>query len=322
MWSKNQAAKKRHAVMIKNNRSMVAAVTLCAALAVTAGCGDGTGASHGNHAAQTSAIDTNGGHGNHGGHAASEMNDDAGKAESGSAHEGHGAGESAASPIQWSFEPEQPKAGDPFTIKMNMKDSEGRAIEEFDESHEKLMHLIVVSEDLSQFLHLHPTYDGTSGFSQEAVLPEGGEYRLFADYKPAGEEQRSAMGSIRLEGESETDSLVPDKERTKAVNGINVTLAFSSLKAGEESELAFTFEDAANGKAVTDLEPYLGAIGHVVVIGEGAEPYLHVHVENDGGSGPEARFATSFPKPGLYRIWGQFQRNGEPFTVAYTVKAE
>lgn len=310
--------------MIKNNRSMVAAITLCAALAVTAGCGNGAGASHGNHAVQSSASGTNGSHDNHGGHEAGELNNDGGEAATGTAHEGHGAADLSASTVEWSFEPEHPKAGETFAITMNMKDGEGKPIEKFDISHEKLMHLIVVSEDLSQFYHLHPEYDGKSGFFQEAELSKGGTYRLFADYKPAGEAALTATGNVHVAGMESETPIAPDTDITKpkTVNGLNVSLAISTLKAGQESGLTFRFENAASGKAVSDLEPYLGAIGHVVVIGEGAESYLHVHAENGNDTGPEAEFSTKFPKPGLYRIWGQFQRDGKVFTVPFTVRAE
>lgn len=303
---------------------MVAAITLCAALAVS-GCGNGAGGSHGNYTAVESSVDEpHGGHSEHDGHADNLQKHDAGQASTGSEHAGHGPEESAEPLLEWTFEPQHPNVGEAFEIRIEMKDGEGRSIDKFDISHEKLMHLIVVSEDLSQFHHLHPDYDGKSGFRQEAVLQKGGAYRLFADYKPAGASSVTAMGSVHVAGVGRAAPMESDTDITKEkqVNGLNVSLDISTLKAGQEARMTFIFKDAATGANVTDLEPYLGAIGHVVIVGEGAEEYLHVHAESDNGSGPEAMFATIFPKAGLYKIWGQFQRNGEPFTIAYTVKAE
>lgn len=296
---------------------MLAAITLCAALSVS-GCGAGSGAKHGNHSIEASAGST----GEHAGHGAPT---DAVSSDSHSAHNGHGSNsEHGTDNVSWTFDPQHPAAGKPFNIDISMKGSEGQPIEQFDISHEKLLHLIVVSEDLSRFYHLHPDYDGKSGFHQEIELPKGGTYRLFADYKPAGEAAVTAQGTVHLEGEERNEPLTPDSDTTKPkkVDSMKVALDISTLKAGEESKLTFRFEDDATGAKVSDLETYLGAIGHVVIIGEGAETYLHVHAENDNDSGPDATFAAQFPKPGLYRIWGQFQRNGTVSTVSYTVKAE
>ncbi|MHA6480479.1 hypothetical protein ACX1C1_00860 [Paenibacillus sp. strain BS8-2] len=288
MWSKRNT-----------NRSIVISIVLCAALTIS-GCGSGAGLSHGNHVAEQANGELNEGD-----------------------HEGHGDAETADSLVTWTFDPEHPKAGETVSIKMSMMDGEGKPIENFVISHEKLLHLIMVSQDLSQFQHLHPEYDGKSEFKQDVVLSKGGTYRLFADYKPAGEAGVTARGEIHIAGG--TDAAVPplpdtDPSKPKTVEGMNVALDISTLAAGQQSRLTFRFEDASTGEKVSDLMPYLGAIGHVVIVGEGAEEYLHVHAEDDNGTGPEATFSTMFPKSGVYRIWGQFQRNGNLITVAYTVK--
>ncbi|MDQ6421363.1 hypothetical protein RB620_18205 [Paenibacillus sp. LHD-117] len=217
---------------------------------------------------------------------------------------------------------DHPSAGGKLAIAMNITDRDGNKIEKFDINHEKLMHLIIVSRDLSEFYHLHPDYEGEGVFRQEAVLPSGGEYRLFADFKPTGGEQATLSGSVHVSGDEPGNPLVPDTELTEEVDGTTVSLSLSTMKAGEASELTFSFADAGTNKPVKDLEPYLGAIGHVVIVGEGAEHYLHVHAENGNGSGPDAVFATTFPEPGTYRIWGQFQRNGKTFIAPFTVKVE
>lgn len=40
---------------------------------------------------------------------------------------------------------------------------------------------------------------------------------------------------------------------------------------------------------------------------------------DEKATGPNAKFMTSFPKSGLYKIWGQFQQNGKVFTVPFTI---
>lgn len=111
----------------------------------------------------------------------------------------------------------------------------------------------------------------------------------------------------------------PDGERVKTVDGLRVTLDFDRLAAGQELMLTYTIEDAETGAPVTDLQPYLGAVGHVVILSEDAEQYLHVHPMDEKGSGPKAEFMTTFPHAGIYKIWGQFQRDERVITVPFVV---
>ena len=53
-----------------------------------------------------------------------------------------------------------------------------------------------------------------------------------------------------------------------------------------------------DGEPVTDLQPYLGAYGHLVALRDGDLGYLHVHPEGDTGPGPEIAFGTEFPSAG------------------------
>jgi len=59
-----------------------------------------------------------------------------------------------------------------------------------------------------------------------------------------------------------------------------------------------------------------------VILSRDADHYLHVHPLDEASSGPDAQFVTSFPKPGIYKIWGQFQHRGEVFTVPFVVQVE
>ena len=107
---------------------------------------------------------------------------------------------------------------------------------------------------------------------------------------------------------------------SQSVEGKHIELTLSTYAAGEEAVLTYAFRDADTNDPIRDLEPYLGAAGHVVILSEDAGQYLHVHPIDESSSGPAAQFATSFPKKGLYRIWGQFQHEGEVLTVPFTVE--
>ncbi|WP_066308784.1 hypothetical protein [Bacillus sp. FJAT-29814] len=210
---------------------------------------------------------------------------------------------------------------DGSTIKLKIVQDDGKPIEKFDINHEKLLHLIIVSKDLSYFNHIHPEYKGAGLFEITNDFPSGGEYKLIADFKPADGGAMTKMEWVKVKGkQSETVPLVVDETLEKTMDGKKVTLKTEALGASKELTLKFTLLDAISGQPITDLEPYLGSIGHVVVMSEDGERYLHVHAVDGQGSGPEALFETNFPKSGVYKIWAQFQRDGEVFTVSYVVK--
>ncbi|RJE87762.1 hypothetical protein D3P07_15810 [Paenibacillus sp. 1011MAR3C5] len=223
---------------------------------------------------------------------------------------------------EWSFQPNEAAAGQAIAIDLQIADAEGEPLQKFEDNHERKLHLIIVGEDLGYFDHVHPEYAGNGLFRQYIVLPEGGKYKLFADFQPAGYAHTTVSTTLHVDGEHKFERMIEDQERVKTTDKAVVELAASALAAGQESELAFTFRHPRTGAALTDLQPYLGAIGHVVIISEDLEQYLHVHPVNERGNGPEARFVTSFPAEGLYRIWGQFQREGETFIVPFTVRVQ
>lgn len=223
---------------------------------------------------------------------------------------------------EWSFLPGEGEAGEPLQMELQISNADGEPIQTFADNHEKKLHLIIVREDLSQFKHVHPEYAGDGLFRQSIVLPAGGKYKLFADFQASGYAQTTVSTTVNVGGDNRLDRVIADQELVKTAEKAKVELNLSALEAGHESELTFTFRHAKTGAALTDLQPYLGAIGHVVIVSEDLDHYLHVHPANELGSGPEAKFITNFPTEGVYRIWGQFQREGESFIVPFTVNVQ
>ncbi|WP_084225325.1 hypothetical protein [Paenibacillus pectinilyticus] len=207
------------------------------------------------------------------------------------------------------------------TITMLIQNKWDRPVVNFDIMHEKLMHLIVVSEDLSYFDHLHPTYAGEGRFDVETTFPAGGHYQLIADYTPTGLGETVQSHWVTINGkEPKAVKLQPDRSLTKLIGDKEVTLAFDHVMAGMPLDMVFTFKQGATKAPVTNLQPYLGSAGHVVAISEDGKEYVHVHPTDDAAtSGPIAKFSIQFPKKGIYKIWGQFQQNNEVFIVPYII---
>jgi hypothetical protein len=111
--------------------------------------------------------------------------------------------------------------------------------------------------------------------------------------------------------------------RTAEVDGYTVTLE-GDLIAGADARL--TLSVSKDGRPVTDLEPYLGAYGHLVALREGDLAYLHVHPDGSPGDGatepgPEVVFYAAVPSDGGYRLYLDFQHNGVVRTASFAVTA-
>lgn len=238
----------------------------------------------------------------------------------------HGAEEESAGNYQAAFSltsgsgHEAVQADRPSDVHIRITDAAGQAVKEFELNHEKKMHLIVVSQDLSYFSHIHPEYRGEGEFAVGTTFPNGGAYKVFADFVPKGGSNTTLGEWVNVGGETKgAETIEADSTRTKVVDGKEIELAMSGAKANEEVKLSFNIVDARTKEGVRDLEPYLGAVGHVVILSDDAEQYLHVHPIDETATGPKAEFMTTFPQSGTYKIWGQFQQDGKVFTVPFVV---
>ncbi|WP_374720607.1 hypothetical protein [Peribacillus tepidiphilus] len=195
-------------------------------------------------------------------------------------------------------------------IKIYLKDKAGNPIDDLEVNHEKILHLIIVDEQLQKYYHLHPDRTGEGEFSIGNSLPDG-YYKAFIDIKPKSQAYEVEPVPFVV-GNPNTvthgHAMVPDTTFTKTVDGEEVTLNVSSFKAGEDVKLSFDLDQ-------TNLTPYLGAMGHVVILDEYGKKFLHVHPSNE----TEPIFETTFDKPGIYKIWAEFQQNGKvrafPFVI-------
>lgn len=194
---------------------------------------------------------------------------------------------------------------------------DGAAVTSYDVQHEKELHLIVVRRDLTGFQHVHPVRAPDGTWSVEVDLTPG-VWRVLADAAPSGAAPVVLGADLAVPGEFAPEPLGPEELAADA-DGFDVTLA-GQLSAGAETELSLTVQ--RGGEPVTDLEPYLGASGHLVALRAGDLGYLHVHPDEASGSGPAIRFHTAFPTAGTYRLFLDFQHRGVVRTAAFTVHVD
>ncbi|MFP2908319.1 hypothetical protein ACLESD_25355 [Pyxidicoccus sp. 3LFB2] len=219
--------------------------------------------------------------------------------------------------------PAPAQAGQPVTLTLTVRDGEGRAVSKLTPSHEKPMHLFVVSKDLRHFAHVHPSPAGDV-FRIQHTFAEAGEYTLFVDYQQPGRGQVVDRHPVRVEGAAPPlAAALTESPRTQRADGLEVTLhSDAELRAGEAAMLHFDVTDAATGTPVMDLEPYLGAMAHFMVLSADGKDFVHVHALDARGSASRVSAHAVFPRPGLYKLWGQVQRKGRVATVPFVVRVD
>ena len=192
--------------------------------------------------------------------------------------------------------------GTPFELRFAIRDSHGRVVRDFDVEHTKRMHVVLARRDLTGFQHLHPTQRTDGTWSVPAVLPSAGSYRVFADFS-TDDTPRTLGADLAAPGDTVGRPL-PPATRTARAGAFDVTLS------QHDDQLAF--EVSRDGRPV-DVQPYLGAQGHLVALREGDLAYLHVHPDRD-----RLRFAVEFPSAARYRLFLQFKVDGRVHTAAFT----
>ena len=232
--------------------------------------------------------------------------------------------------------PADARAGEPTTVGVTLRDTEtGDAVDDLTLSHEVWMHLIATRADLGTFAHVHPEPTGDDGrLAVQMIFRTGGLYIVNTEFRREG-----AMSDVHdrqlitVAGPAAEPVRLAPSPRVQVVDGVRVGLAGDAV-AGETSDFVFSFADASTGEPIDDLQPYLAAPGHVVVMsGDGASfAHEHAEVEDDDGDpvfalpgqqfGPDLDVHTHFDHTGLYRMWAQVQlADGDVITVPFTVRA-
>jgi hypothetical protein len=191
----------------------------------------------------------------------------------------------------------------------------------YDLRHEKLLHLIAVRRDFSGFQHVHPTLHPDGTWTTALDLTPG-QWRVFADFQPEGDEPLTLGTDLTVPGQVSAPAPQP-VTRVARVDGYEVTVT-GDLVAGEHSML--TLSVSRDGRPVTDLQPYLGAYGHLVALRSGDLAYLHVHPDGEPGDGktepgPDVEFGTEVPSPGRYHLYLDFRHGDVVRTAAFTLDA-
>ena len=226
----------------------------------------------------------------------------------------------------------------------------GEPIKKFEVVHERQYHLFVISQDMEYFQHIHPAQQADGSWSIDVTLPKAGYYKILSDFLPGGGAVQFLARPLVTAGyagdlAANSARLVPDTVLTKTVDDVTASLSYdpATFIAGLYGHLNFHLTDTATRRPITDLQTYLGAFGHTLIMSEDMADYVHSHpldivaTPDDGGppeflippgadleklrGGPDVTFDGLVPKAGRYRAWTQFRRNDKVYTFAFTFNA-
>lgn len=209
--------------------------------------------------------------------------------------------------------------------------------------HEYPVHVVVVSDDLGSYQHLHPTMGKNGVWQLPITFDAGGRYRIVADFVvvEGTDDVNYVVGTdIQVGGPDAQAFTLPAPAESIEVDGYVVSVS-GSVSAAEHSMLMFTV--TKDGVPV-EFENWLGASGHLVAIRQGDLAYAHMHPSGHSHDSSEAdgmsesdmtvgdsmshgamsmpgmiHFDAEFPAgAGTYRLFLQFQVGGKLSTAAFT----
>jgi Cu+-exporting ATPase len=234
--------------------------------------------------------------------------------------------------------PADARPGQPTRLVITLMDTAtSEPVTDLTRSHEAWMHLIATRADLGTFAHVHPQRTGRPGqLAVDLTFPTPGRYIVNTEFRRQG--QMADIHSrqvLTVAGTAPAPAPVTLTEgpRTAVVHGVRVRLD-GDAHAGGRSDLHYTLADAATGRPVDDLQPYLAAAGHIVVMRADGQTFAHEHAEVTDANGrpvfalpgqtfgPDLDVHAEFRTAGTYRLWAQFRlADGDVITVPFTVRA-
>jgi hypothetical protein len=225
--------------------------------------------------------------------------------------------------------PRMPRPGQPLTLRFAIFNPRtGAKVKEFGLMHGKLFHLFLVSQDLSDFQHIHPRQLSDGGFVIKTSLKRAGLYKVYTDIYPldgAPQFLQTNISAARWRGDVVAGQahLTPDATLTKTVAGVKVTPGnaeslgvdlkaldakpvgdlkvelrpdSTALISGRKHTLKYRLTDATTGQPARDLIPYLGAWGHMLILSEDQTDAIHSHPEETIPEEADLRKARGGPE--------------------------
>ena len=226
----------------------------------------------------------------------------------------------------------------PITLKFIVYNAAtSQQVKDFELLYTKLVHMVVVDNELDYFSHIHPELQPDGTFTITTTFPKNDLYHIYWNFEPKNSLEQQIGLSLQV-GSPQTPvapSQSPDTNLTKTFGNYNITLVkeddfrAKDMTTGLQT-VVFGLTDAKTKQPVTNLEPYLGAFGHLTMVNEKTFDYIHVHPQGlaaDGQiSGPSVQFVPlglyGPIVPGVYRVFAEFNPGGHLLTADFTINIQ
>lgn len=192
-------------------------------------------------------------------------------------------------------------------------------------AHANALHLLMIDESLTDYQHTHPTPGARRGEWNFSFAPKFGRtYRIWADATRTGRDREYAFADLVAGNEAAPAPSTQSVSRVE-IGGLTFTLAFDQpLQAGRAAAGNVTAVDTKTGQPFTQLEPIMGAFGHVVAFSRDWASIEHVHPHGTepksptDRSGPVIGFEIAPKNAGVLKIFVQVVVGGRDVIVPFT----
>jgi len=259
--------------------------------------------------------------------------------------------------VETSTSPSPVRPGTAAALMIRVVGANNVPVTRFDDLHTQKMHVVAVSSDLQDFLHVHPTLNANGTLTVPVTMGRPQPYRFFFEYDPAGPAgEQTSRANIRPAG---AQTVAPNLAASAAFAGaapvattVDGTkfelqpLAHGMIMPGADATLRVALT-TATGAPVTDLVDWLGMPGHAIVLSEDTSTFIHAHAMRPGdgghgssgghgghgggghggggGGGPAASnildIDVKLPKAGLYKMFVQVKRGENVLTAPFVLRA-
>ncbi len=227
--------------------------------------------------------------------------------------------------VDW---PTHAMAGSSTTLKMHVVDTKtGKVQSAFDEAHTKYFHLLLASKDLNWFLHEHPEMAKDGTWSVPITFPAGGDYWVYGDVAPSGKGSRVLIARVSVMGDKPTWDTKLNLTKTAVDGGLKGELMTRDIQVGRKTTLMVKLTDEKSGQAAGDTVKWLGAAGHMMIFHQDGQTVVHSHPAEDDENEAQVKlgmvhFTGRFPKPGLYKVYAQFDWRGSVRTLGFAIEVK
>lgn len=221
-------------------------------------------------------------------------------------HKAHKTENTAALNVKLHTEPKKISAGESTSLMFHLTDAEDEPFTDLIVHHDRILHVLIVSENLQIIGHIHPEDFETRDMMAELegvytvhfTFPYAGRYILAIDAMTADAEYTKHL-YVDVTGDKKMPEVFQDMRREKTVigwtqeDGDRFTQAVSitekkgtskytvkmkapeKIKVGERVHITYHFTH--EGKPVNDLVPFLDAPMHFAIVSNRLDGILHTH---------------------------------------------